>query len=94
MVHGCDKDSNLVDRFSHICINICVHKQTHAENLANVQAAKSFSAPELLCSLVCNTIDKVFFTKLCLCYANSSWNVKLALRDVSQQNLFFHCKVI
>lgn len=59
MVHGCEKDSNLVDRFSHICINMCVYKQIHAENLAKIQAAKSFSAPELLCSLVCNTVDKV-----------------------------------
>lgn len=26
MAHACDKDSNLVDRFSHICINVCVYK--------------------------------------------------------------------
>lgn len=36
---------------------MCV--QTHAGNLAKIQAAKAFSAPELMCSLVCNTVDKV-----------------------------------
>lgn len=56
MAHGWDKDSDLVDRFSHVCINMCVYK--HTQNLAKIQAAKAFSAPELMCSLVFNFVTR------------------------------------
>lgn len=80
MAHGWDKDSNLVDRFSHICMNMCVYKHAHTQNLAKIQAAKAFSVPELMCSLVCNLVDGKLYYKCVFVFGKYLLEFKITIR--------------
>lgn len=54
--HGQDKDSNLANRFAHICVKyVCMQTSIH-KNWLKSRLAKALFAPGLICSLVCSFI--------------------------------------
>lgn len=79
MAHGQDKDSNLADRFSHICIKyVCMQTSIH-KNWLKSRLAKAFFAPELICSLVCSFIDRELYYKSVLVFGRYPPEFKITI---------------